>query len=52
MIDLVTKRKVLLQRGSAFVFLNDLVSIVITHYRSKLSKSLADAAANFGTIME
>jgi DNA primase large subunit len=51
-IDLVTKRKVLLQRGSAFVFLNDLVSIVITHYRSKLSKALADAAANFGTIME
>ena len=51
-IDLVTKRKVLLRRGNAFVFLNDLVSIVVTHYRAKLSKALADAAANFGTIME
>ena len=51
-IDLVTRRKVLLKQGSAFVFLNDLVSIVVTHYRSKLSKALADAAANFGTIME
>ena len=51
-IDLVTKRKVLLKRGNAFVFLNDLVSIVVTHYRAKLSKALADAAANFGTIME
>jgi DNA primase large subunit len=51
-IDLVTKRKVLLRKGSAFVFLNDLVSIVVTHYRAKLSKALADAAAHFGTIME
>ena len=51
-IDLVTRRKVLLKKGSAFVFLHDLVSIVVTHYRSKLSKALADAAANFGTIME
>ncbi len=51
-IDFVTKRKVLLRRGSAFVFLNDFVSIVVTHYRSKLSKALADAVANFGAIME
>ncbi|XP_052101328.1 DNA primase large subunit-like [Mytilus californianus] len=39
--DLVSKRKVYLEDGYAYVSRDDMISIVITHYRSHLSHSLA-----------
>ncbi|KAK3090826.1 hypothetical protein FSP39_014955, partial [Pinctada imbricata] len=39
--DLIQRRRVFLSRGYAFVPRDDLVSIVITHYRTQLSHALA-----------
>jgi len=40
-LDLVSKRKVYLEDGFAYVSRDDMISIVMTYYRSHLSHSLA-----------
>ena len=40
-LDLVSKRKVYLEDGFAYVSRDDMMSIVMTYYRSHLSHSLA-----------
>ncbi|CAI9761698.1 unnamed protein product [Fraxinus pennsylvanica] len=39
--DLVAKRKVLVQKGNAYFAMNQVISLLMTQYRSHLSKALA-----------
>jgi DNA primase large subunit len=46
-LDLMTQRKVFLKRGVAYVVSRDLVSIVLTAFRTRLSRSLTENARAF-----
>jgi DNA primase large subunit len=47
---LVGKREVYLERGSAYVPLQRLVSIIVTRFRMNLSRALAEAANSFDIV--
>jgi len=46
-IDLVAQRRVYLKKGTAFVISRDLVSVVLTAFRVRLSRSLTENARAF-----
>ena len=51
MSDLVKDRKVYLSRGLAFVTVGQLASVMVGHFRSRLSKSLVVTARQWETMV-
>jgi len=49
-LDLVSKRKVLIKGGMAYVPSSNVTSIVVARFRTNLSKSLLVAAQSFGAV--
>lgn len=47
--DLVSQRRVVLRQGSAFVYKREMGSLVVSHFRSQLSRALSLTARKWAT---